>query len=175
MNGIFIRERSVHHKVNWVKQCGTMTFGDYSPATEMIGVAERPGKKVRHVRSMKGGGGIAYAWPKGEAHRFYGEAGQSNVWWLVDREDVNAYVHPTQKPVALPLRAILNSSQAEDVVLDAFGGSGSTLIACEKAGRRGALIEIDPKWCDVIRRRWHRFTTGADDGWRTRRCKRRRK
>jgi DNA modification methylase len=63
-------------------------------------------------------------------------------------------LHPTMKPVALVERAIRNSSKSRDIVLDPFGGSGSTLIACEKAGRHARLVELDPKYCDVIVRRW---------------------
>ncbi len=67
-------------------------------------------------------------------------------------------MHPTQKPVALPQEAINNSSKGMDVVLDLFGGSGSTLIACEKIGRKSRLMELDPKYCDVIVKRWEDFT-----------------
>jgi hypothetical protein len=62
------------------------------------------------------------------------------------------------KPVALVERAIRNSSKSRDIVLDPFGGSGSTLIACEKTGRQARLIELDPKYCDVIVERWQRLT-----------------
>jgi DNA modification methylase len=62
------------------------------------------------------------------------------------------------KPVELVERAIRNSSKTKDLVLDPFGGSGSTLIACEKAGRRARLIELDPKYVDVIVKRWEEFT-----------------
>ena len=62
------------------------------------------------------------------------------------------------KPVELVERAIRNSSKTRDLVLDPFGGSGSTLIACEKSGRRARLIELDPKYVDVIVRRWQEFT-----------------
>jgi DNA modification methylase len=62
------------------------------------------------------------------------------------------------KPVQLPLRAIINSSVAGDIVVDPFGGSGSTLIACEQTQRRAHLMEIDPIYCSVIIRRWERFT-----------------
>jgi DNA modification methylase len=58
------------------------------------------------------------------------------------------------KPVALVERAIRNSSKSRDIVLDPFGGSGSTLIACEKTGRQARLVELDPKYCDVIVQRW---------------------
>jgi DNA modification methylase len=62
------------------------------------------------------------------------------------------------KPVALVERAIRNSSKSRDIVLDPFGGSGSTLIACEKSGRQARLVELDPKYCDVIIRRWQEWT-----------------
>jgi DNA modification methylase len=72
------------------------------------------------------------------------------------------------KPVALVERAIRNSSKSRDIVLDPFGGAGSTLIACEKAGRQARLVELDPKYCDVIVMRWQEFSGGAavldDDG-----------
>ena len=72
------------------------------------------------------------------------------------------------KPVALVERAIRNSSKRRDLVLDPFGGSGSILIACEKARRQARLVELDPKYCDVIVRRWQEFSGGAatleDDG-----------
>ena len=64
----------------------------------------------------------------------------------------------SQKPVELPERAVTNSSKAGDTVLDLFGGSGSTLIACEKLGRHARLMELDPKYCDVIVKRWEDFT-----------------
>jgi DNA modification methylase len=65
------------------------------------------------------------------------------------------------KPVALVERAIRNSSKSRDIVLDPFGGSGSTLIACEKAGRQARLVELDPKYCDVIIERWQSFCGGT--------------
>ncbi len=66
--------------------------------------------------------------------------------------------HPTMKPVSLVLEQIKNSAQRGAVVLDLFGGSGTTLIACHKAGRKARLMEFDPKYCDVIVRRWQEFT-----------------
>jgi DNA modification methylase len=64
------------------------------------------------------------------------------------------------KPVALIERAIRNSSKSRDIVLDPFGGSGSTLIAAEKTGRQARLVELDPRYCDVIVRRWQEFAGG---------------
>jgi DNA modification methylase len=67
-------------------------------------------------------------------------------------------LHPTQKPVELIERAIGNSSKGGNTVLDAFGGSGSTLIACEKTGRQARLIELEPKYVDTAVIRWQEFT-----------------
>ena len=69
------------------------------------------------------------------------------------------------KPVALFARLIRNSSKENDVVLDAFGGSGTTMIACEQTGRCARLMEIDPHYCDVIRRRWAEFVHGEGCDW----------
>jgi DNA modification methylase len=80
--------------------------------------------------------------------------------WFFDKPARND-LHPTMKPVALVQRAIRNSSKTRDIVLDPFGGSGSTLIACEKAGRQARLIELDPKYVDVIIQRWQRYSDGA--------------
>jgi len=88
---------------------------------------------------------------------WYGDRAQSDVWAL-SRGATGEYVHPTQKPVELIERAIGNSSKAGDSILDLFGGSGSTLIACEKTGRHARLMELDPKYVDVIVRRWQEFT-----------------
>ena len=88
---------------------------------------------------------------------WYGDKAQSDVWSL-SRGATGKYVHPTQKPVELIEQALNNSSKGGDAVLDVFGGSGSTLIACEKTGRYARLMELDPKYVDVIVRRWQEFT-----------------
>jgi len=88
---------------------------------------------------------------------WYGDKAQSDVWSL-SRGATGKYVHPTQKPVELIERALKNSSKGGDMVLDVFGGSGSTIIACEKTGRYARLMELDPKYCDVIVKRWEDFT-----------------
>lgn len=66
--------------------------------------------------------------------------------------------HPTMKPIKLLSRLIKNSSKIDDMVLDMFGGSGSTLIACEQLSRTCYMMELDPKYCDVIIRRWENLT-----------------
>lgn len=78
--------------------------------------------------------------------------------WDEDREKVNNYVHPTQKPLSIPTRAIKNGTNKNDIVLDIFGGSGSTLIACEQLNRSCYMMELDPKYIDVIIARWEQFT-----------------
>jgi len=88
---------------------------------------------------------------------WYGDKSQSDVWYL-SRGATGKYVHPTQKPVELIEKALLNSSKSGDVVHNCFGGSGSTLIAAEKNARYARLMELDPKYCDVIVKRWQEFT-----------------
>ena len=92
--------------------------------------------------------------------QWFGDKSQSDVWTM-SRGSTGEYVHPTQKPVELVERALLNSSKGGDVVIDCFGGSGSTLIACEKVGRHARLMELDPKYVDVIVLRWQEFTGKA--------------
>jgi DNA modification methylase len=99
---------------------------------------------------------ILYGWREGQPHFWCGARDQGDLW-LLDKPHVND-LHPTMKPVELVERAVLNSSRRGDTVLDPFGGSGSTLIACEKTGRRARLIEIDPHYADVIVQRWQDFT-----------------
>jgi len=96
-----------------------------------------------------------YGWMKDGKHAFYGDRKQVSVWRF-DKERVEG--HTTPKPVALIERALENSSKGGDIVSDFFGGSGSTLIACEKTGRHARLMELDPKYCDVIVKRWEDFT-----------------
>jgi DNA modification methylase len=78
--------------------------------------------------------------------------------WKINKDGAADYVHPTQKPVALPEEAIDKTTRAGALVLDLFGGSGSTLIACEKTGRHARLMELDEKYVDVIITRWQDFT-----------------
>lgn len=97
-----------------------------------------------------------YAYKAGCSPQWFGPTDEKTVWEL-QKESRNDY-HPTQKPVELPERAITNSSKKGQLVLDLFGGSGSTLIACEKTGRQARLMELDPRYCDVIVQRWQQFT-----------------
>ncbi len=99
---------------------------------------------------------ILYGWPEGRQHYWCGERNQGDVWF-VDKPVVND-LHPTMKPVELVERAILNSSKRNQIVLDPFGGSGSTLIGAERTGRRARLLELDARYVDVIVRRWQEFS-----------------
>ena len=98
-----------------------------------------------------------YGWHEGAAHRFFGPANIPDTW-SVKKVHPNAMVHLTEKPVELAKRAIEYSSKPGENVLDLFGGSGSTLIACEQTGRRAFLMELDPLYCDVIVQRYEKFT-----------------
>jgi DNA modification methylase len=102
---------------------------------------------------------ILYGWKREAQHFWCGARDQGDVW-QVGKPRVND-LHPTMKPIELIERAIGNSSREGDVILDVFGGSGSTLIACQRTGRQARLIELDPRYVDVIVRRWEQFTGKA--------------
>ena len=100
-----------------------------------------------------------YGWKEGKAHKFLGPNNVPDVW-SVKKVNPQSMVHLTEKPVELAARAIQYSSRSNENVLDLFGGSGSTLIACEQHGRRAYLMELDLLYADVIVQRWERFTGG---------------
>lgn len=97
-----------------------------------------------------------YGWKASAAHAWYSDRKQTTV--LEFNKPQRNGEHPTMKPVDLIQYQVENSSRAGDTVLDLFGGSGSTLIACEKTGRINRSMELDPKYVDVIVRRWQQFT-----------------
>lgn len=117
--------------ITWAKERFAIGYGDYHQQTEFC----------------------LYGWRQGAAHRFHGPDNESTLW-RVDRDPTREYVHPTQKPTELAERALRNSTRAGQLVLDCFLGSGTTLIAAEKTGRSCRGMEIDPRWCDAIVRRW---------------------
>jgi DNA modification methylase len=98
---------------------------------------------------------ILYGWDS--VHDFYGAGDHKFSTWEINKPHKND-LHPTMKPVELMENACLNSTKKDQVVLDLFGGSGSTLIACEKTNRHCMMMELDPKYCDVIIKRWQDFT-----------------
>lgn len=99
---------------------------------------------------------ILYGWPEGRKHYWRGDRDQGDVWSII--RPVANREHPTMKPVELVERALQNSSRFGDLVLDPFAGSGTTLIACHRRQRRARLLEIDPRYVDVICRRWQQFS-----------------
>jgi DNA modification methylase len=100
---------------------------------------------------------ILYGWKEKNDHYWCGDRNQSDVWYF--NKPNKRDLHPTMKPVELCKRAILNSSKTDDIILDPFGGSGSTLIAAEQVNRRCRMIELDQKYVDVIIKRWQNLTS----------------
>ncbi len=98
---------------------------------------------------------ILYGWKKGAEHYWCGARDQGDIWFF-DKPLAND-LHPTMKPVALISQAIENSSRSGDLVLDPFGGSGSTMIACEQTRRHARLVEIDPIYVDTAIKRWQEY------------------
>jgi DNA modification methylase len=99
---------------------------------------------------------IFYAHVAQQKDSWYGDKSQSTLW--EEKKPAANRVHPTAKPVELVERALLNSSKAGDIVADLFGGSGSTLIGCERRGRKARLMEIDAKYADCIVQRYREYT-----------------
>jgi DNA modification methylase len=97
-----------------------------------------------------------YGWNKNGTHSWFGDRKETSVWKVYKEKKVKD--HTTPKPIAFIEKALKNSSKSDDNVIDLFGGSGSTIIACEKLNRNGFLMELDPKYCDVIVKRWEQFT-----------------
>jgi site-specific DNA-methyltransferase (adenine-specific) len=97
-----------------------------------------------------------YGWKEGSAHLWATDRKQTTV--ISCKRPSKSDLHPTMKPVELMEYQILNNTKGSDIVLDLFGGSGSTMIAAEKVGRHSRLMELDPKYCDVIIKRWEDFT-----------------
>jgi len=118
----------------WLKESAAITYADYCYRTEQC----------------------LYGWLNGAPHYWAGKPGESNVW-EVRRDPTKSYHHPTQKPVQLAQHAIQNSSKIGDIVLDTFLGSGSVLLAAEITGRRCYGCEIDPRYVDVIVKRYAGF------------------
>jgi len=132
----------------WVKPSFSIGYGDYKRQYEQV-------IKGRNEIRKKKAQPIIYGWKKGQKHfpddlKFKYE---SDVWEM-PRKAITKMLHPTEKPEWLIMRAIKNSSKRGDLVVDLFAGSGSTLMAAHKLERTICLMELDPQWCDVIRRRW---------------------
>lgn len=122
------------HQIVWVKDRFVMGRCDYHYRHEVI----------------------LYGWKEGAGHYFVDDHTQDSVW-EIPRPGVSKE-HPTMKPVELVVRALSNSTLRDDIILDPFGGSGTTLIAAEMTGRRARIVELDEGYCDVIRSRWEKFS-----------------
>ena len=103
---------------------------------------------------------LRYDWKKTGKHQWYSGRKETTIWEF-DKPKKNGD-HPTMKPIPLLAYPIMNSSMTNTLVLDPFGGSGSTLIACEQADRSCATIELDEKYCDVIVKRYIEQVGSAD-------------
>ena len=125
----------VKHELMWLKNQPTFSMGrlDYDYKHEPI----------------------MYGWKK--THNFYGKGKFTKSVWEIDKPR-ESKLHPTMKPIELIANALQNSTKESDVVLDVFGGSGSTLIACEQLNRKCYMCELDEHYCDVIIKRWEDFT-----------------
>ena len=132
----------VHETLYWVKNSFVLGRFDYQYQSESV----------------------LYGWKPGAAHNWYSDRCQTNLLHY-DKPKCNAD-HPSMKPVEMLVYLVQNSSRHGEIVLDNFGGSGSTLIACEQTGRVCRMMEIDPKYCDVIRRRWAEFKHGEGCDWK---------
>jgi hypothetical protein len=104
-----------------------------------------------------------YGWKPGAAHRWFSDRCQSNI--MEFNKPSRSEEHPSMKPVDMLIYLIKNSSSKDDIVVDLFGGSGSTLIAAEQTGRKAYLMELDEKYSDVIRKRWAEFVHGEGCAW----------
>lgn len=131
----------------WVKNSFVMGRQDYQWQHEPV---------LEGVKAPKTHDPILYGWKPGAAHEWFSDRRQTTVWEF-DRPR-RSLDHPTMKPVELIEYPIGCSSDTGAIVLDPFGGSGSTLIACHKLRRKARIMELDPKYCDVIVRRWEEFT-----------------
>ena len=147
----------------WNKPAAALGWGDYRWKHEPFFYCAVKGQKVQFYGNRKHS--TVWDFQKTDAQLFAWaqkmkraeEQGKTTVWSMA-RDRVGEYVHPTQKPVELIVYALRNSSKSGDLVLDLFMGSGSTLIAAEKSERSCFGLELDPKYVDVIIKRWEDYT-----------------
>ena len=134
--------RGACHDINWqVRQCLV-----WSKNTMVMG---RQDYQWKHEPCL-------YGWKDGAGHQWYSDRKQTTI--LNFDRPTRSSEHPTMKPVLLFDYQIRNSTKQDDIVLDLFGGSGTTIIACEQNGRRGYCMELDPRYVDVIIDRWEQLT-----------------
>lgn len=146
----------------WVKDHFTLGGGDFQSAKELAIYGLGEGKYERDELEDETTGDYA-CYARGQGDGFTTNRNLSNVWFF-DKPKASKD-HPTMKPIGLCAKGILAMSSPGDIVFDPFLGSGSTLIACEQVGRRCFGCEIDPTYCDVIRKRYWKLKTGSEEGW----------
>ena len=145
----------------WVKSQFTLGRGDFQSAKELAiyGLGEGGYEKNGSDEAEE----FQYACYARSGGYFTDNRRLSNVWFF--EKPKRSKDHPTMKPIGLCAKGILAMSRPGDLVFDPFLGSGSTLIAAEQTGRKCYGCEIDPKYCDVIRKRYWSQLTGSEDGW----------
>lgn len=145
----------------WVKSQFTIGGNDFQSAKELaiygIGEGKYDAEDGDEAESSQ------YAVYGRSGGKFTDSRKLSNVWFF--DKPKSSKDHPTMKPIGLCAKGILAMSDSGDIVFDPFLGSGSTLIAAEQTGRKCFGCEIDPKYCDVIRKRYWKFMTGSEEGW----------
>lgn len=144
----------------WVKNTFTLGHSDFQYSTEpaIYGLNEGSYKDI----DDDGGECEQALYCRGNG-TFRSNRKLQNAWFF--DKPRSSKDHPTMKPIGLCAKGILALSAPNDIVFDPFSGSGSTLIACEQTGRKCYGCEIDPKYCDVIRKRYWKFVTGSEEGW----------
>lgn len=146
----------------WVKDHFTLGGGDFQSAKELAIYGLGEGKFDKDGFSEDSSESQYGCYARGDG-KFTDTRKLSNVWFF-DKPKASKE-HPTMKPVGLCAKGVLAMSDEGDIVFDPFLGSGSTLIACQQTGRKCFGCELDPKYCDVIRKRYWKFITGSEDGW----------
>jgi len=158
VNGYEIRNQLI-----WNKPAAALGWGNYRWKHEPFFYAARTGEKINFygdrthatVWDFQKSETALLNWVRKEKKA---EASGQTTVWSMSRGDTNAYVHPTQKPAELIIYALMNSTKPDHLVMDLFLGSGSTMIACEKAKRICYGMEIDRHFCDIIVKRWEDYT-----------------
>lgn len=155
---------SIHQVLVWVKQRAVLSRSDFNYQTEacLYGLTDNPAQPLTEedepvdVRTDEEIESCLYGWTGGAAHRWFKDDKQTNV--LRFDAPTRSEEHPTMKPLAMFVYLISCVTGADEIVLDLFGGSGTTLIACEQYSRRCRMMELDEHYCEVIISRWEQLT-----------------
>lgn len=146
----------------WVKSQFTLGGNDFQSAKELAIYGLGEGKFDATMGDETDESQYAL-YARGKQGKFTDSRKLSNVWFF--EKPRSSKDHPTMKPIGLCAKGVLAMSDPGDIVFDPFSGSGSTMIACQQTGRRCYGCELDPRYVDVIRKRYAKFVYGTDDGW----------